>query len=178
MHAASVNPEPGSNSLKNCISYLYPKAESIPYLELFCLSFFLLLEYFFSMCFNEIPLHFSVLKKNFLLFNFQWPSANRLRSACLLYYIISFLSRGFLNFFMFFYHILFFFHIMSVGVENERKFTIYFLEYNIDKAHGAMLYSIHTRDRNCGNTVWRSLERILFVWHSGMNSILKSPCKD
>ena len=28
-----------------------------------------------------------------------------------------------------------------------------FLEYNIDKAHGAMLYSIHTRDRNCGNTV-------------------------
>ena len=37
---------------------------------------------------------------------------------------------------------------MSVGVENERNFTIYFLEYNIDKARDAMLYSIHIQDLN------------------------------
>ena len=43
---------------------------------------------------------------------------------------------------------------MSVGVENERNFTIYFLKYNIDKARDAMLYSIHIQDRKAipGNT--------------------------
>ena len=54
MHAASVHPEPGSNSLK----IYYIRLSVIYFLEL--ILAFLLFE-FFSMCFNEIPSHFSVL---------------------------------------------------------------------------------------------------------------------
>ena len=60
MHAASVNPEPGSNSLKNL--YLnYPLGYLKSSLELFCLSFFFYFVMSFSKFFNEIPSHFSVL---------------------------------------------------------------------------------------------------------------------
>ena len=51
MHAASVNPEPGSNSLKNCILSCSRKLTSS--LELFILASFYFFEYLL-LCFNEI----------------------------------------------------------------------------------------------------------------------------
>ena len=70
MHAASVNPEPGSNSLKNCI-ISYPR-EVIIFLESFLTIFYYFVEFFSKSAFlisqeniNEILSHLHVLK-NFL----------------------------------------------------------------------------------------------------------------
>ena len=65
MHAASVNPEPGSNSLKNV--YLNPFRDLNPFSELFYSSFFLLLSY--THVFDKIAQ--LVLKSLLVLFNFQ-----------------------------------------------------------------------------------------------------------
>ena len=64
MHAASVNPEPGSNSLKK----LYIKYEAFAsYLNIFSellnSSFLFYFVMSISKFFNEIPSHFSVLSK-------------------------------------------------------------------------------------------------------------------
>ena len=52
MHAASVNPEPGSNSLKNSISNEAYLTQHL--LELFCLACFLLFELLIQSVINEI----------------------------------------------------------------------------------------------------------------------------
>ena len=67
MHAASVNPEPGSNSLKN--SYLNPQSpeDLNPFSELFILASLLLLS--FTHVFDKIAQ--LVLKSLLVLFNFQ-----------------------------------------------------------------------------------------------------------
>ena len=71
MHAASVHPEPGSNSLKNYNLSDLRSAKS--FFRVLSLAF-LLLEYF-SMCFNEIPSHVCSCFE-ILLFNFQRPSSS------------------------------------------------------------------------------------------------------
>ena len=95
MHAASVHPEPGSNSLK----IYYIRFRVIYFLELILA---ILLFEFFSMCFNEIPSHFSVLE--ILLFNFQRPMRRTglLSATFLLYTILSHLSSLFWKFFQLF----------------------------------------------------------------------------
>ena len=68
MHAASVNPEPGSNSLKK-LYLILPEGKLKPFSELFS-SFFLLFELLcFQSVINEISALFSA--RNFMLFNFQ-----------------------------------------------------------------------------------------------------------
>ena len=99
MHAASVHPEPGSNSLKNYILNL-----SHPRLNTFfransILSFILLFE-FLNVFINENlhclkSLDLKPSASNFLLFNFQWASAVSRESAYLLYYNLFQLSSGF-----------------------------------------------------------------------------------
>ena len=85
MHAASVNPEPGSNSLKNCISSHF--RELIPFSELFILAFLLnyLFVLCFSKCFNEIFRTFQC-SKNFYVVQF---SMIKLRSRKALNYYIA-----------------------------------------------------------------------------------------
>ena len=97
MHAASVNPEPGSNSLKNCI--FSHSRELIPFSELFILASLLLV--LFSKCFNEISALFSA--RNFMLFNFQGAILARFpKRAQLLYIILFVLSIEFPKYFSFF----------------------------------------------------------------------------
>ena len=75
MHAASVHPEPGSNSRINCIKIITVRRRSN--LRAFFLSFFLLLfELYFSQNFSRFfrtILFFALYFFNLLLFNFQWP---------------------------------------------------------------------------------------------------------
>ena len=109
MHAASVNPEPGSNSLKNV--YLNPVGLKYFFRANFNLSFLLLLSYLLK-CFDK---NCTIVLLFFVLFNFQWSSACSVQ-ACTLYNIQPKKSRGFLIFFGFFWcflHLLFFdeFHI-------------------------------------------------------------------
>ena len=52
MHAASVNPEPGSNSLKNSILNEVSLTQHL--LELFCLAYLLLFEFLIQSVINEI----------------------------------------------------------------------------------------------------------------------------
>ena len=87
MHAASVNPEPGSNSLKNCISLLHPlKNEADTFFRAkFVLAFFTYSSFFLFKVFNEIPLHFSVLIRNFFVVQFSMTKPNRSRGQ-LVYY--------------------------------------------------------------------------------------------
>ena len=99
MHAASVNPEPGSNSLKNCISYLKVSLKLIPFSELFCLASSYFFEYFSQCVLNEIPLHFSVRSEISCCSIFNDRLLRFPRSACLLYYIIPLLSSLFPLFF-------------------------------------------------------------------------------
>ena len=66
MHAASVHPEPGSNSLKNCISTGFPRIDPISQSKIFSLNYFRaslnskeFSESFVHRCcsiFNELPL--------------------------------------------------------------------------------------------------------------------------
>ena len=115
MHAASVNPEPGSNSLKNSISNVLRHQTSFS--ELFCLSFFFYFVMSFSKFFNEIPSHFSVLLRNFFVVQFSMIKWSTRRSICcilsgifhalnltayLLYIKLLKLSTLFWNFFWFF----------------------------------------------------------------------------
>ena len=96
MHAASVNPEPGSNSLKN---YIFSSSRySIPFSELFILASFF--TFWVSQC---VLTRFaqSCAFSNFVLFNFQWSSADS-ESAWLLYNKASQLSIVFLKFFRIF----------------------------------------------------------------------------
>ena len=76
MHAASVNPEPGSNSLKK----LYIKYEAFAsYLNIFSellnSSFLFYFVMSISKFFNEIPSHFSVLLRNFFVVQFSMINA-------------------------------------------------------------------------------------------------------
>ena len=97
MHAASVNPEPGSNSLKNCISST------------------LVLKTFFRACLLVYFCLSSILKKlrdsslhntclcfvlHLLLFNFQWPIrlSAFLGTAWILYHKVFLLSSTFFDF--------------------------------------------------------------------------------
>ena len=103
MHAASVHPEPGSNSLKCCIrSPLHSRIGLLPFLQSFCFcGFFLKSDLLF--CIKELY-EFVVLLISFklalyflLLFNFQGPTPSLFRTALPVYHILSRLSRGFLK---------------------------------------------------------------------------------
>ena len=111
MHAASVHPEPGSNSRINCIKIITVRWCSN--LRAFFLSFFLLLfELYFSQNFSRFfrtILFFALYFFNLLLFNFQWPISRAPRSCGqLCYYItcLSLLSIPFSNFFQLFFDFL------------------------------------------------------------------------
>ena len=69
MHAASVNPEPGSNSLKNSISNAVTRTKYLFQSYFILASLLLCNEY--SKFFNEIPSHFSVLLRNFFVVQFS-----------------------------------------------------------------------------------------------------------
>ena len=110
MHAASVNPEPGSNSLKNCIiSHLSMRHNLFrvfsDYLLLLCWVFSKSAFSISQENINEILSHLHVLK-NFLccsIFKEQVPLESRLsKSACLLYQILSHLSSVFEKVFLIF----------------------------------------------------------------------------
>ena len=68
MHAASVNPEPGSNSLKNCISSVFRLK---PFLELICSFTFVWVV--FSRIARFVFAQYLCFVLHLLLFNFQWP---------------------------------------------------------------------------------------------------------
>ena len=72
MHAASVNPEPGSNSLKNCILALASRRVNTFFRAIFTsLSYLITCLYFVnSKCFNEIFRTFQCLK-NFNVVQFS-----------------------------------------------------------------------------------------------------------
>ena len=118
MHAASVHPEPGSNSLKNL--YQTPKLllkRSTRFSELmFFLSFF----YFLSnklLCFNEIPSHVLFVFEISVV-QFSMTDAACFRSATFLsYHTFSLLSTPFLNFFQSFFEV---FKILSCGKRSAR----------------------------------------------------------
>ena len=101
MHAASVNPEPGSNSLKNRI--FSHSRELIPFSELFILASYYL--YFFQSVLTR-SLHFSVLEISCCSI-FKERFSHAFRSA--LNYYTSFFSfcqvffKEILNFFDIFY---------------------------------------------------------------------------
>ena len=86
MHAASVNPEPGSNSLKNCILSTLKCPKS--FLELICSFYFCLSSILFKELRDSSFAHFLCFVLHLLLFNFQWPIATR-SSGQLGYYITS-----------------------------------------------------------------------------------------
>ena len=98
MHAASVHPEPGSNSQTNCISSAVSRSDSF---ELFILAFFTFLElcsvWFWQILFSHLlfALYFF-----YLLFNCQ-VSIRSLFSREPVYYITSLFScqEVFQNFF-------------------------------------------------------------------------------
>ena len=111
MHAASVNPEPGSNSLKNCIiSHLSMRHNLFrvfsDYLLLLCWVFSKSAFLISQENINEILSHLHVLK-NFLccsIFKEQVPTESRLsKSACLLYQILFHLSSIFEKVFLIFF---------------------------------------------------------------------------
>ena len=127
MHAASVNPEPGSNSLKNCISNL-TKVKSNIFFRAIYSSFFLLFEFLFlSKCINEISALFVVLEISCCsIFNDRCapkhPLALRRLTIIPDYYSI---VKGFFNFF----HNFFYFG------KNSNK----------TKTYGDNLSNLHTR---------------------------------
>ena len=76
MHAASVHPEPGSNSLKNGILNSLFRVNLKSFSELFFLSFF----YFSTLCSKLLTRIFRSFR---LLFNFQGPlCASRFERSC------------------------------------------------------------------------------------------------
>ena len=97
MHAASVHPEPGSNS-RMFVYYvcLHTKYLRIRVSLILAFSFTLFRVVFFK-TFDEIRTCFS-LCTSLLLFNFQWPSA-LFTAAWLLYHTSSRYVKGFLQFF-------------------------------------------------------------------------------
>ena len=103
MHAASVNPEPGSNSLKNV--YLNPLRDLNPFSELFILASLLLFEFFSS-----------VLTRTTLLSVFSFSRCSIFNDQVLA--VTSFLIilhseekvNSFFRFFSFFYHFFIFIH--------------------------------------------------------------------
>ena len=115
MHAASVHPEPGSNSLKNCISIsvsteCYQLIRVILFAQLLVrASVDLFLSPLNSKEFSESLVLCFLSLYTWLLFNFQWALwfACCLSAAYLLYHIRLPLSRGFSNFFQVFLRFLF-----------------------------------------------------------------------
>ena len=105
MHAASVHPEPGSNSLKNSISTGGSLPRSISFFRAFFLaSNYFCLSFLFSKFTNEIFTLFSVFFSSLCcsIFNdriLPWFMVGFLtaflKSACLLYPFFLRLSRGF-----------------------------------------------------------------------------------
>ena len=98
MHAASVHPEPGSNSRKNSI-ISNPSGSAITFSSYFILASLTLLRIYNSLT-RSAHTHFFMLCTSLLLFNFQWPLLPPFRrTAWLLYHTIFYLSIPFLNFF-------------------------------------------------------------------------------
>ena len=107
-HAASVHPEPGSNSLKNSISTekrkFFPLPGSYHFLELFSSFYYFCLSFFFQSSLTRSS-HFSVFffsSSCCSIFNeriLPWFMVGFfvafLKSACLLYPFFLHLSRGF-----------------------------------------------------------------------------------
>ena len=114
-HAASVHPEPGSNSLKKFKLSTYRRKfiyfRSLSFCSLLCCTFSV------SQFLNRLTKLFSSLfvKRNctsicsffsrLLLFNFQGTYALRFRIACLLYHKLSLLSSTFFKFFQLFLYL-------------------------------------------------------------------------
>ena len=127
MHAASVNPEPGSNSLKNSISNSFSCLTSS--LELFFLASSYFFEFLFSKCFDKISHTISVLLISSVVQFSMSNFAALLRSALLLYYINFRKSIVFSKFFRFFW---FFVTLSSVHIFDYTKLfnmhkTFYYL---------------------------------------------------
>ena len=102
MHAASVHPEPGSNSLMFCIYSPRIPPRLIHQSDLFLLFYLFRVSFFFKRISES--LHFLCFV---LLFNFQWAARRPLfGTACLLYHFSTTLSipfpKLFLPFFWFF----------------------------------------------------------------------------
>ena len=97
MHAASVNPEPGSNSLKNV--YLNSQWELKSFFRAnFNLSFLLLLSFFTQVFWQELHNCASI----FVLFNFQWSSAALEVSSIIILHSNQNVNRFFEKFLSFF----------------------------------------------------------------------------
>ena len=94
MHAASVHPEPGSNSLKNGYIFAPLRKRLHTFLRVAYSSFSYFLS--FSMCFlTRFPRTFQCF--GFLLFNFQRPSSRRdsFVATFIFYHVVDRLSRPF-----------------------------------------------------------------------------------
>ena len=117
MHAASVHPEPGSNSRKNSI--ISDPSISYNLFELFILASFTSLSIYNSLT-RSAHTHFFMLCTSLLLFNFQWPFASR---SCgqLDYYITSFFPCQYL-----FWNFLTFFQKSFLRVQNVISFFLPF----------------------------------------------------
>ena len=110
MHAASVHPEPGSNSRTFCMSTAF--AVNIFLFELFILALLTFFRVVFLFGFDRFCIRtcFFALYLYLLLFNcqvsmprsFSSISFSVLLRACLLYHFIPCLSIGFLKLFLFF----------------------------------------------------------------------------
>ena len=111
MHAASVHPEPGSNSLKNCIS-ISVSTECYQLIRVICLLNYLL--ELLRTCFTKsikfkrifgvsCTLLFKLVHMIVVQFSMSFCFACCLSAACLLYHIRFRLSRGFSNFFQVFF---------------------------------------------------------------------------
>ena len=88
-HAASVHPEPGSNSLKNGILNSLFRVNLKSFSELFFLSFF----YFSTLCSKLLTRIFRSFR---LLFNFQGPfCASRFERSCSISQIFLFVNTFF-----------------------------------------------------------------------------------
>ena len=111
MHAASVHPEPGSNSLKNCISKSKSSLDLISFLRAFALALYYLLELLlnskeFSESTSLLTFPLSRTQYILLLFNFQWAIRCNLSVDSL--FIISLCRRfvkGFSKLFLSFFNL-------------------------------------------------------------------------
>ena len=97
MHAASVHPEPGSNSLKNCISTGFPRIDPIFQSKIFRSNYF-------RASLNSKEFSESFVHRCCSIFNelSAAPAVPRSVTACLFYHSQRLLSTPFQNFFQVF----------------------------------------------------------------------------
>ena len=103
MHAASVNPEPGSNSRNICIPSDRRRSAKI-YSELDC-SFFTFFRVVFSFRIARCSFALACFILHLLLFNFQRPFRCRFRDSLIIITQLRELVNTFLKFFQCFLHL-------------------------------------------------------------------------